>query len=183
MTPQGRRSMPTGLANDEMDNSTDTSRPVFVSWTACALTALVCITCAAPLPAGSATAAPVEPISTTQSTVNQQSRGDSEWTTRVTGRLHPVKIQAVVRANFWAFRSCYESGRERVPGLAGGVTVAFRISETGHVDGAKSEHGTLPDQATVSCIVAAFASLQFPPPEAGVVDVSYPLRFASSSAR
>jgi len=161
-----------------MDNSTDTSRPVFVSWASCALGALVGIGCTAPLPASSATTAPVD--SARQWTIDQQTHRETEWATHVTGRLHPAKIQAVVRANFTAFQGCYESGRERVPGLAGVVAVAFRISETGHVDGAKSERAPLSDQATVSCIVAAFAILQFPPPEAGVVDVSYPLHFASS---
>jgi len=166
-----------------MDSSTDTSRPVFVSLAVCALGALVGIACTAPLPASSASAAPVKPTSARQSTIDQQSDGETEWATHVTGRLHPAKIQAVVRASFTAFQSCYESGRERVPGLAGVVAVAFRISETGHVDGAKSERATLSDQATVSCIVSAFATLRFPPPEAGVVDVSYPLRFASSPAK
>lgn len=105
------------------------------------------------------------------------------WVTRIGGRLHPAKIQAVVRVNFERFHSCFDAGRQRDPSLAGAVAVRFRISRSGDVEGAHADDTTLSDPQTVSCIVGVFSSLHFPSPDAGIVDVVYPLQFAAIPAR
>jgi len=38
-----------------------------------------------------------------------------------------------------------------------------------------SPQSTMPDPAVQSCIVHAFQTLQFPPPEGGIVTVVYPI--------
>lgn len=97
--------------------------------------------------------------------------------TAVSGRLPAQVIQRVVRQNFGRFRMCYEQGLGRNPGLEGRVSVRFVIGRDGAVS-TVSAGGDLPDQGTKSCMVSAFYGIGFPPPEEGVVQVTYPLMFS-----
>ena len=57
------------------------------------------------------------------------------------------------------------------------IAVAFRISRTGEVRDCKVDRTTLTNAETISCVVGIFEKLRFPVPDAGVVDVVYPIRF------
>jgi beta-lactamase regulating signal transducer with metallopeptidase domain len=102
------------------------------------------------------------------------------------GRLPPESIQAVVRQNFGAFRSCYESGLQQNAKLAGTVAVQFVINQDGSVQGASvatnQEAGNdttpLADPNVVQCVVGGFGKLKFPAPQGGYVTVVYPIVFA-----
>ncbi|HEY2404517.1 MAG TPA: AgmX/PglI C-terminal domain-containing protein [Polyangiaceae bacterium] len=99
----------------------------------------------------------------------------------MSGRLRPSAIQAVVRANFGAFRSCYEAGLTRAPTLAGVVRARFTIDHTGHVSDAGLEDTTFPDAEVAACVVSSFRALVFPVPEEGIVKVVYPIAFSRAA--
>jgi hypothetical protein len=98
----------------------------------------------------------------------------------VSGRLPPEVIQRIVRQNFGRFRLCYESGLRSSPNLTGRVSVAFVIGRDGAVSSVQNGGSDLPDSGVVACVVRAFYGLSFPPPDAGVVTVSYPILFSPS---
>jgi outer membrane biosynthesis protein TonB len=60
------------------------------------------------------------------------------------------------------------------PNLEGRVTVRFVIGRDGAVSNVSSG-GDLPNAQVTSCVGSAFYGLSFPPPEAGIVTVSYPI--------
>jgi hypothetical protein len=95
--------------------------------------------------------------------------------TSVDGRLPPEAIQRVVRQSFGRFRLCYENALRTHPTLEGGVTVRFLIARSGAVSLAEDGGSSLPDPATVACVVRSFGALSFPAPEGGTVTVVYPL--------
>jgi hypothetical protein len=96
--------------------------------------------------------------------------------TAIRGRLEPEKIQATVRRSFASMRACYEKGLGKNADLAGRVSVRFVIGRDGKVTRAEaSPESTLPDPAVQRCIAHAFQSLEFPPPEGGIVTVVYPI--------
>jgi hypothetical protein len=95
----------------------------------------------------------------------------------VNGRLPPEVVQRVVRQRFPRFRSCYENGLRNNPNLQGRVLVHFAIGRDGALTSAFNAGSDMPDRGVVSCVLRAFGGLRFPPPEAGVVWVEYPIRF------
>jgi hypothetical protein len=98
-------------------------------------------------------------------------------TTSASGRLPPEIIQRVVRQNFGRFRLCYEDGLRRNPNLQGRVAVRFVIGRDGAVSNVGQGGSDLPDGAVVACVQRAFYGLSFPPPESGIVTVTYPISF------
>lgn len=100
----------------------------------------------------------------------------------IRGRLPAEVIQRTVREIFGKARQCYEDARTRDPHLRGRVTTRFTIERDGHVSQATAidlpgAPPRLPDAKAVSCVVAWFASLSFPPYEDGIVTVAYPIIF------
>ncbi|HTQ03896.1 MAG TPA: AgmX/PglI C-terminal domain-containing protein [Polyangiaceae bacterium] len=93
------------------------------------------------------------------------------------GHLPAEVIQRVVRQNYGRFRSCYESGLMSNPNLTGRVTARFVIGRDGAVSNASNGGSDLPDSKVVSCVLSQFYGITFPPPEAGIVTVSYPIMF------
>jgi hypothetical protein len=98
--------------------------------------------------------------------------------TQVTGRLPPEVVQRIVRQHFGRFRLCYEHGLITSPQLTGRVSVKFVIDEKGAVKSAGDGGSDLPDTGVVNCVVRGFSNMSFPPPEAGIVTVVYPVFFS-----
>jgi hypothetical protein len=94
------------------------------------------------------------------------------------GRLPPVVIQRIVRAHVDVFRKCYEDGLRRDPNMRGKVVTRFVIGLDGSVTNRMNDHSSMPDGAVVSCVVRAFGDLHFPPPDGGIVTVTYPIQFS-----
>ncbi|MEM6787947.1 MAG: AgmX/PglI C-terminal domain-containing protein [Myxococcota bacterium] len=94
----------------------------------------------------------------------------------LTGQLPPEVIQRIVRNNYGRFRGCYEGALRHNPNLAGRVVVSFVIGRSGTVNSV-SGGGDLPDTGVISCVASHFRGLTFPPPERGIVTVSYPIVF------
>ncbi|MCS6898954.1 MAG: AgmX/PglI C-terminal domain-containing protein [Myxococcales bacterium] len=97
--------------------------------------------------------------------------------TTVNGRLPPEVIQRIVRQNFSRFRLCYENGLQNNPNLQGRVSVHFVIGQDGVVSDVGNGGSDLPDASVVSCVVQSFSGLSFPPPEGGIVSVTYSIAF------
>jgi TonB family protein len=95
--------------------------------------------------------------------------------TTVAGRLHPSRVQSVVRAHFSDVRLCYEAGLKRKADLQGRVHVKFTIGRDGAVTSATDHGSDLPDPDVVACVLDVFRKLRFQPPQRGVVIVTYPL--------
>ena len=93
----------------------------------------------------------------------------------LSGRLPREVVQRIVRQNFGRFRFCYEQGLAKNPSLEGRVAVRFVIDRAGAVSTATAEPGGLSDQAVSRCVAQGFLGLSFPPPEGGIVTVSYPI--------
>jgi len=98
----------------------------------------------------------------------------------VSGRLPREVVQRIVRQNFGRFRFCYERGLAQNPALEGRVAVRFVIDRSGAVSTASAEGGGLPDPSVARCVAQGFLGLSFPPPEGGIVAVTYPLMFSPS---
>lgn len=97
--------------------------------------------------------------------------------TVVSGRLPPEVIQRIVRQNYGRFRMCYEQGLARNPNLEGRVQVRFAIDRGGMVSNVQNGGSDLPDSGVTSCVMGAYYGLSFPPPEGGIVTVTYPIMF------
>lgn len=94
------------------------------------------------------------------------------------GRIPPEVIQRIVRMNAGRYRNCYENGLRTNPNLEGRVAVRFVIDRSGGVALANDGGSDLPDAAVRECVVKSFYTLSFPPPQGGVVNVTYPLLFS-----
>lgn len=103
--------------------------------------------------------------------------------TTVSGRLPPEIIQRIVRQNFGRFRACYEEGlRRRGPTLTGRIATKFVIGRDGVVRDVALAESEMNDPDVESCVTTAFAGLQFPVPEGGIVTVVYPIAFRPPGA-
>jgi hypothetical protein len=96
----------------------------------------------------------------------------------VSGRLPPEAVQRIIRQNFGHFRLCYEKALVHTPALSGRVAVRFVIGRDGAVGSVADGGSSMPDPAVVSCVVRAFYNISFPPPEGGIVTVTYPIVFS-----
>jgi hypothetical protein len=94
---------------------------------------------------------------------------------KLSGRLPGEVIQRIVRQNHGRFRECYVEGLRKNPTLEGHVSVRFVIGREGAVSSVSNGGSDLPDASVVQCVVRAFYGLSFPPPEGGIVTVTYPL--------
>jgi hypothetical protein len=95
----------------------------------------------------------------------------------VVGARQPDEIQAVVRASFGAFRSCYEAVLRTSPTARGTAKMHFVIRDDGAIEGVSAvTDGPLRDAE--ACLVAAFKGLSFPAAVGGKVTVTYPIAFS-----
>lgn len=83
-------------------------------------------------------------------------------------------------------RDCYQQGLKKNPTLAGRLVASFRIVGTKGTGGlvdwvdTASEENTLDDADVIECLKQSMYSVTFdPPPNDGVVTVTYPLTFSN----
>jgi hypothetical protein len=98
--------------------------------------------------------------------------------TTVSGRLPPIVIQSIVRKNFGQLRVCYEKALATNAELTGRVSVRFVIERDGKVSHVTDGGSDIPAPAVTDCVLRAFETLEFPPPNNGIVTVVYPVMFA-----
>jgi TonB family protein len=96
---------------------------------------------------------------------------------RVSGYLSREQVDRVVRANQAAIKYCFESALQRAPRLTGAVNVQWRIDRQGRVASARVAKSTLGDAGVEGCIVRQVKRWQFPTPDGGEVEVTYPFIF------
>jgi TonB family protein len=96
---------------------------------------------------------------------------------KVSGYLSREQVDRVVRANQAAIKYCFESALQRAPKLNGAINVQWRIDRQGRVASARVAKSTLGDAGVEGCIVRQVKRWQFPTPDGGEVDVTYPFLF------
>ena len=97
----------------------------------------------------------------------------------VMGSLDPEIIKRYIRKKRRQYGFCYSQQLQRYKNLKGTVKVAFTITGSGRVVGAKVASGTdLSNKAVQTCVRNVTASIVFPQPKGGgIVKVTYPFRF------
>lgn len=94
------------------------------------------------------------------------------------GSLPKQEIDAVIKANMAAIRTCYTTRLKEIRGLEGKLTVKFVIAADGTVASAIEKSSTLDDAPMSACVCDVFRGLHFPEPHGhGIVIVSYPFIF------
>jgi hypothetical protein len=93
-------------------------------------------------------------------------------------RLPAEVIQRGVRARYSKVRACYERVLARDPNATGLTTTRFVIDRQGKVSSAQTTiTGNLPPEMK-ACVEAMFLSLEFDPPDGGIVTVTYPIKLS-----
>ena len=95
----------------------------------------------------------------------------------VSGRMPPEAIQRIVRLNFGRFRGCATQNHRPPVVPKGRVTVRFVIGHDGSVTSVSDAGSTVANEGFVRCVLDAFTTLRFAPPEGGTITVIYPLVF------
>ncbi len=97
------------------------------------------------------------------------------------GVISKQDIQATIRANLKAIRTCYERELVKSPSLAGKLEVQFTIDLDGKVsEAADVSEDAFPSQRVADCVLALVQKLRFPRPSGGVVNVKYPFVFKTN---
>ncbi len=87
-------------------------------------------------------------------------------------------VRRVIRSKMGAIRWCYQQALQRNPKLGGKVVLGFMITPTGRVQAPKVKDDSMQDPAVGKCIAKKSRNWKFPPPpDSGVVTVSYPFLF------
>jgi len=95
---------------------------------------------------------------------------------KVKGGLPPEIVQRVARRRIPELRNCWKDADDRY--LGGKIEASFVVDAKGAVDTTKLTVSSSGDAAPlVPCATEAFAKLQFPEPENGVVTVKLPITF------
>ena len=93
-------------------------------------------------------------------------------------------VRRIVRKYLARMQYCYTSlGLMRNPTLRGAVRVKFVINRVGRVSRAFNNGSTLPDPATVSCVVGVYRRMRFPKPGVPSVIVTYGVNFRPAGRR
>jgi hypothetical protein len=90
---------------------------------------------------------------------------------------HPKKVQRVVRTNFKTFGECFDAAKKRHPQLGGAIAVRFLLAPDGSSYGQELRGVSIPDAVFQDCVIDHFATLRFPPPADGYVEIVYPIAF------
>lgn len=89
-----------------------------------------------------------------------------------------AQIQRTIEGHRPRLKACFEEGLRRDPALAGRLRVRFAIEPGGEVVQACALPASLPDAATIDCVLRAFTDLRFPgysEAKCGPPTITYPL--------
>ena len=99
-------------------------------------------------------------------------------TPEVSGAYDKEAVRRVIRAQAGQIRWCYQQALQRNPKLGGKVVLGFLIAPTGGVKAPKIKSNSMSDKSVGECIAKKSRLWKFPPPpDSGVVTVSYPFLF------
>ncbi|GDX81841.1 hypothetical protein LBMAG42_36520 [Deltaproteobacteria bacterium] len=95
------------------------------------------------------------------------------------GGIDKAAVDAVVKAHMNQIRYCYQRELQRVPDLAGKVSVKFIIAKDGSVSSSSVAKSTLANPSAEACITGRFLRMQFPALKGGgIAVIHYPFVFA-----
>ncbi len=81
-------------------------------------------------------------------------------------------VRRHVHEHLGEIRACVEQAHTVNPAFEGRITIEFTIDQKGHVIRASASGG---DTSLGACLVATFKQFEFPKPDGGVVEVTYPI--------
>lgn len=90
------------------------------------------------------------------------------------GTLDPAEIRAVVVSHIDEIQSCYSDAIRLNPASGGKVLIRGVIGESGNVESAAIDDGSVVDPFLGSCIAATMMGWRFPAPQGGRVMFRYP---------
>jgi len=94
-----------------------------------------------------------------------------------TAGLDKAIIRRYIKRNLQKIQYCYEKELLQAPGIAGKVTVQFRIEPTGKVSSSTGNGLAVVD----ACVADVILAIEFPKPQgSGAVDVTYPFEFRAT---
>jgi hypothetical protein len=83
------------------------------------------------------------------------------------GAIDEVKAQAIMERASGKLTACFTKGTQRIPYLAGAVSVYVRVGGDGSARYAYLRDSTLGDRATEECMLAVLTATQWPKPQGG----------------
>lgn len=95
--------------------------------------------------------------------------------------LAPDQIRTVVMTHTRELRACYDAELARTPGLKGTITITWRITSAGNVEGATVSATTMSNARVEQCIVGVVAAMQFPAADGPTNVAAYPFKFGVGS--
>lgn len=108
-------------------------------------------------------------------------RGQAAEDTAAKGMLPKDLIRGVIQQHIGEVKQCYLGQLQQNKDLAGRVLVYFVIGTDGHVKESHIQESSLNSPACEKCIAGTVQGWQFPKPQGGKVEVSYPFVLASSN--
>ncbi len=93
---------------------------------------------------------------------------------RVSGYLSEAQILAVVKRNQAAIKYCFDLEFQKQPNLKGRVAINWRIDLQGRVSTVRVAQSTLNNERVEGCMTRQIKRWQFPQPDGGSVDVTFP---------
>jgi len=100
-------------------------------------------------------------------------------TASVAGSLSREVIRREIRLHRNEISHCYQTELNRRPDLEGRVAIRFVIDQRGLVVASNVADSTIGSPAVDQCVAQVIHRISFPPPENGVVMVTYPFTFVS----
>lgn len=86
-------------------------------------------------------------------------------------------VQQVIRQWYPEVRGCYEREVRNQPNLRGKVVVRFMIGEEGKVLTVDMDSSEIDSPEVIDCVRKLFGLMEFPPPEKGMILITYPFEF------
>lgn len=108
--------------------------------------------------------------------------GDGEGV--VSGSMDTSAIAAAIEAHKDAFRYCYEKEvNAGLPNLAGTITTTSVIGSSGRITDAGVKTSTMGNPNVERCVLSVLRRIDFPVPQGGTVQFTFPFKFARTGSK
>lgn len=108
--------------------------------------------------------------------------GDGEGV--VSGSMDTSAIAAAIEAHKDAFRYCYEKEvNAGLPNLAGTITTTSVIGSSGRITDAGVKTSTMGNANVERCVLGVLRRIDFPVPQGGTVQFTFPFKFARTGSK
>lgn len=99
----------------------------------------------------------------------------------LTGSLSPYEVREALEPRSEDFGACFARASRRLRALGGRIQLAFHVDAEGRVETVRAADSTIGHRAVERCVLDVAAATQFPRPQGGEADFSWPLEMDSAS--